>query len=276
MLAIMGTTIMETTTAGAGTAGPLLREWRRRAGLSQLELALRADSSARHISYIETGKSRPSQEMVERLAEQLEVPVRERNALLVAAGYAPSYRETPMEAPGMEVLRLGLDRLLAGYEPYPALVVDATYRIRAYNRGIAQLMEGVADHLLTPHPNAMRITLHPDGLAPRILNFLEWRGHLLDQMRRQLALLRSAPLRELYDEVSGYPLPPGGTEEVRQQSSLALPMVIDHQGVRLSFMSAIATFNTPVDVTVSELALETFLPADPQTAAALHQTGTGA
>lgn len=252
-------------------AGPLLRAWRRRAGLSQLELALRADSSARHISCVETGKSRPGRDLLLRLADHLGVPFRERNALLVAAGYAPGYPETPLQDPGLEVLRLGLARLLAGYEPYPALVVDGTYRVRAHNDGIARLLEGVADHLLGPDANAMRITLHPDGLAPRILNFREWRGHLLDQLRRQQALLRSAPLRELYEEVSAYPLPPDGTEEIRGHSPVALPMVIAHRGVRLSFVSTIATFNTPLDVTVSELAIETFLPADPETADALRR-----
>jgi transcriptional regulator with XRE-family HTH domain len=257
-----------------GGAGPLLRAWRRRAGLSQLELALRADSSARHISYVETGRSRPSRELLLRLAEQLSVPCRERNALLVAGGYAPGYPETPLEDPGMDVLRLGLDRLLAGYEPYPALVVDGCYRVRAHNRGVALLLEGVSDRLLGPGANALRITLHPEGLAPRIRNFLEWRGHLLDQLRRQQALLRSEPLRELYEEVSAYPLPPGGTEQARQDSPLALPMVLTHRGRRLSFMSAIATFNTPMDVTVSELAVETFLPADAETAEALRAAGS--
>ncbi|MEO3752160.1 helix-turn-helix transcriptional regulator [Streptomyces sp. B6B3] len=256
----------------ASGIGPLLREWRRRAGVSQLDLALRADSSARHISFVETGKSRPSEEMVLRLAEHLDVPVRERNALLVAAGYAPRFPETPLDSPGLAVLRDGLDRLLAGYEPYPALVMDGRYQVVAANRGIALLLEGVAPWLLTPPLNAMRITLHPEGLAPRIRNFREWRGHLLDQMRRQLALLRSEPLRELYEEVAGYRLPPGGDERVGGHSPLALPMVVEHAGRRLSFLSAIATFNTPVDVTVSELAVETFLPADPETADHLRAT----
>ena len=261
---------MTRATLGPGV-GPLLREWRQRAGVSQLELALRADSSARHISYIETGKARPSQEMVLRLAEHLDVPVRERNALLVAAGHAPYYPESSPDSPGLEVLRRSIDRLLAGYQPFPALVVDGTYRVWAANSGIRMLLRDVAPWLLEPPMNAMRITLHPEGLAPRILNFREWRGHLLDQIRRQLALLRSAPLRELYEEVSGYPLPPGGEERGAEASRLALPMVIRHDGRRLSFLSTIATFNTPVDVTVSELAIETFLPADAETAAYLRE-----
>lgn len=260
------------TTAGEDLpVGALLRSWRNRARLSQLDLALRADSSARHISFIETGRARPSPEMVRRLAEHLDVPVRERNALLLAAGYAPHYPETPVTAPALSGLRAGLERMVAAYEPYPALVVDGTYEVVAANRGIALLLDGVAPHLLEPPQNAMRITLHPEGLAARIRNFREWRGHLLEQMERQLALVRSAPLRELYEEVAAYPPPAGGAgdggrERAGQDSPLALPMVIEHGGRVLSFVSTIATFNTPMDVTVSELAVETFLPASPETA----------
>ncbi|KIZ15441.1 helix-turn-helix domain-containing protein [Streptomyces natalensis] len=258
----------ETTGVGA-----LLRTWRDRRKISQLELALRADSSARHISFIETGRSRPSQEMVLRLAEHLDVPVRERNALLIAAGYAPAFPETPMDDPSMAALRSGMERLLTGYEPFPALVVDGTYHVQAANRGITMLLEGIDPALLRPPLNAMRITLHPDGLAPRIRNFLEWRGHLLAQMERQLAVLRSAPLRELYEEVRGYPLPEGGREVASfgDHPPFALPMVIEHDGHVLSFISTIATFNTPMDVTVSELAVETFLPADPETVTYLRK-----
>ncbi|MFE2674599.1 helix-turn-helix domain-containing protein [Streptomyces hygroscopicus] len=260
------------TTAAPPRVGTLLREWRDRRRISQLELALRADSSARHISFIETGRSRPSQEMVLRLADHLDVPVRERNALLIAAGYAPVYPERSVDDPSMSALRESLERLLTGYEPFPALVVDGTYEVLAANRGIAALLEGVAEHLLEPPLNAMRLTLHPEGLAPRIRNLREWRGHLLDQMDRQLALMRSSPLRALYDEVAAYPLPATGGRETAVAGDtppFALPMMIEHGGRTLSFISTIATFNTPMDVTVSELAIETFLPADPETAAAL-------
>ncbi|GHC55190.1 helix-turn-helix domain-containing protein [Streptomyces cinnamoneus] len=265
---------MTTAVVERGTGvGALLREWRDRRRISQLELALRADSSARHISFIETGRSRPSEEMVLRLADHLDVPVRERNALLVAAGYAPRFPERPLEDPALEELRKGLERLLKGYEPFPALVVDGTYGVVAANSGIAMLLEGVAEPLLTPPLNAMRITMHPHGLAPRILNYPQWRGHLLHQMQRQLALHRSAPLRALYDEVSAYPMPKRAAAAAAGEGDVppfALPMVIEHAGRTLSFISTIATFNTPMDVTVSELALETFLPADAETAAALH------
>lgn len=252
------------------TVGPLLRSWRERAGLSQLDLALRADSSSRHISFIETGRSRPSRGMVLRLAEHLDVPVRERNALLVSAGHSPQYTETPIASPALASLRADLERMVRAYEPYPALVVDGTYQVLAANASIGMLLEGVAPHLLRPPLNAMRITLHPEGLAPHILNFREWRGHLLRQMERQPALLRSEALRELYEEVSAYPVPPGGDEQAGRDSPFALPMVIGHRGHRLSFLSTIATFNTPLDVTVSELAVETFLPAGPETAESLR------
>ncbi|MEV1068177.1 helix-turn-helix transcriptional regulator [Streptomyces sp. NPDC050263] len=283
-------TIVPTDTDAASTdpagqgVGPLLRAWRVRRRMSQLELALRADSSARHISFVETGRSRPSEEMVLRLAEHLDVPVRERNALLLAAGHAPRYPHTPLDDPALDALRSGVERLIQGYEPYPALVMDARYDVVAANRGITMLLDGVPESLLAPPLNAMRLTLHPQGLAPRIRNLREWRGHLLAQMERQIALDRSAALRELYEEVAGYPVPgipespqipglPGAAPAVEQAEPVpyfALPMRIEHEGRTLSFISSVATFNTPMDVTVAELAIETFLPADPATAKYLH------
>ncbi|SDN29519.1 Transcriptional regulator, contains XRE-family HTH domain [Streptomyces sp. cf386] len=252
--------------------GPLLRAWREQRRVSQLELALRADSSARHISFIETGRSRPSEEMVLRLAEHLDVPVRERNALLLAAGYAPHYPETPLDDPALDALRAGMERLIQGYEPYPALVVDAMYNVHAANRGILTLLDGIPEHLRTPPLNAMRLTLHPEGLAPRIRNLREWRGHLLAQMDRQIALRRSEPLRRLYEEVAAYPVPEEtpGAEPAEPVPYFALPMQIEHEGRVLSFISSISTFNTPMDVTVAELAIETLLPADPATVKYLH------
>ncbi|MFE6589185.1 helix-turn-helix domain-containing protein [Streptomyces sp. NPDC057781] len=265
------TALMSGTAPTAQGVGPLLRAWRERRRVSQLELALRADSSARHVSFIETGRSRPSEEMVLRLAEHLDVPVRERNALLLAAGYAPHYPETPLDDPALDALREGMERLIRGYEPYPALVVDATYQVLAANRGILMLMD-VPEHLLEPPLNAMRLTLHPEGLAPRIRNLREWRGHLLEQMERQIALHRSEPLRALYEEVAAYPVPDTapGEEPAEPVPYFALPMQIEHEGRTLSFISSISTFNTPMDVTVAELAIETLLPADPATVKYLH------
>jgi transcriptional regulator with XRE-family HTH domain len=279
----MTTTPVSSAAASAAPAGrgvgPLLRAWREQRRISQLELALRADSSARHISFVETGRSRPSEEMVLRLAEHLDVPVRERNALLLAAGYAPRYPETSLDDPALGALREGIERLIQGYDPYPAVVVDATYQVVAANQGILMFLEGVADHLLQPPLNAMRLTLHPEGMAPRIRNLREWRGHLLGQMERQIALCRSEALRALYEEVAAYPVPgsagsDAAAEETAERSPgeasapypyFALPMLIEHEGRTLSFISSISTFNTPMDVTVAELAIETFLPADPAT-----------
>ncbi|WP_086736826.1 helix-turn-helix domain-containing protein [Streptomyces glaucescens] len=271
--------ILTSAPAAAATApadqgvGPLLRSWRERRRVSQLELALRADSSARHISFIETGRSRPSEEMVLRLAEHLDVPVRDRNALLLAAGYAPRFPETPLDDPALGALRAGMERLIRGYEPYPALVVDATYNVVAANRGITMLLDEVPEDLLAPPLNAMRLTLHPRGLAPRIRNLREWRGHLLAQMERQIALHRSAPLRALYEEVAAYPVPePAPAAEPEEPVPyFALPMQIEYEGRILSFISSISTFNTPMDVTVAELAIETFLPADPATVKHLQE-----
>lgn len=271
------------TSRASGTGvGPLLKSWREQRRISQLELALRADSSARHISFVETGRSRPSEEMVLRLSEHLDVPVRERNALLLAAGYAPRFTETAMDDPSMAVVREALERLLRGYEPYPALVVDGTYTLVAANRGLALIMEGVPEHLLAPPVNAMRVVLHPEGAAGRIRNYRQWRAHLLDQMERQIALDRSDALRALYEEVAAYPPPEGADESDGEEGgagggeagdaaafalgNFALPLRIEHGGQVLTFLSSISTFNTPMDVTVAELAIETFLPADPATA----------
>ncbi|MEW2219557.1 helix-turn-helix transcriptional regulator [Streptomyces sp. NPDC006990] len=289
-------TLLSGTRSDAPSVGTLLRGWRERAALSQLELALRADSSARHISFIETGRTTPSREMVLKLAATLDVPVRERNTLLLSAGFAPAFAATPLDDPALQQVRGTLERMVAAYQPYPALVLDGGYTVVAANTGLAALLEGVAPRLLEPPLNAMRITLHPEGLAPRIRNLAEWRGHLLDQMSRQLALHRSPALRALHDEVAAYPMPdadsaaPGDAAapvpgdpaapadgaraaDTADQPRFALPLIIEHGGQTLSFLSTIATFNTPLDVTVSELAVETFLPADPATAKALHGTG---
>ncbi|MFD9908938.1 helix-turn-helix domain-containing protein [Streptomyces sp. NPDC059063] len=253
--------------------GALLRGWREERRVSQLELALRADSSARHISFVETGRARPSEEFLLKLADHLDIPVRERNALLLAAGYAPRFPQTPLDDPSMDALRGCLEQLLRGYEPYPALVVDATYHVVAANRGIATLLDGLPEHVLQPPLNAMRIVLHPEGLAPKIRNLREWRGHLLHQMGRQIALQRSTELRALYEEVAAYPVEDPG-EDARASGNVpyfALPLRIEHEGQVLSFISSISTFNTPMDVTVAELAIETLLPADPATVKYLQE-----
>ncbi|GAB2593651.1 helix-turn-helix transcriptional regulator [Streptomyces capparidis] len=246
----------------------MLREWRKRRGISQLELALRADSSARHISFLETGRARPSQAMVLRLAEHLEVPIRERNAILVAAGYAPLYGETSLEDPAMRGLRDGVRRLLEAHDPYPAMAVDGGYDVVAANRAMGVLLEGVPEHLLRPPLNALRVALHPEGLAPRIRNLKQWREHLLDRLDRHIAVHGAEVLRRLRDEVAALPEPPGHQDVGVEfgETPFALPLRLLHRGRELTFIGAVSTFNSPWDVTVSELAMETFLPADPETA----------
>lgn len=261
------------TNAGVGT---LLREWRDRRGISQLELASRAKSSARHISFIETGRARPSLEVLLRLADHLDVPIRDRNSLLIAAGFDPTFPETPLDDPDLAIIRNELRRLLVAYEPNPVLIHDAHYYVVDANRAFAMLVSDIAEHLLHPPVNLIRITLHPEGIAPRILNFTTWRGHLLERVRRHLARSGSADLRALYEEVRGYAYPSplgergGGSESGGGHLPHALPLRLVHRGRALSFMSTVMTFNAPTDVTVSELAVETLLPADPETVSALQ------
>ncbi|SDD18485.1 DNA-binding transcriptional regulator, XRE-family HTH domain [Actinokineospora iranica] len=248
--------------------GPLVRQWRERRRMSQLDLALAADSSARHLSFVENGRSKPSQAMVIKLAEQLDVPVRHRNALLLAAGYAPVYSELPLDSPEMSTVRAGIERLLDAYSPFPALVFDGAYEVVAANEGVRRVMlAGVAEHLLAAPLNLLRVGLHPEGLARRVVDFPAWREHLLDRVERQLANRPSEALRDLYDEVNAYPLVPGLPGEGPGPTvAVALPFQLEFEGSILSFVTTATTFNTPLDVTVSELAIETFLPADQVTA----------
>ena len=250
--------------------GPLLRDWRRRRRRSQMDLALDAGVSARHVSFVESGRSRPSAEMVVRLAEQLEVPLRDRNELLLAAGYAPLYGERPLDDPEMTPVREALELVLRGHEPYPAAVVDRWWEMVAANVGIALLTEGVAPELLEPPVNVMRVALHPEGMAPRIVNFGEWRAHLLERLRHQASVTGDAALAALYDEVSGYPGPAGGDPH-RGGGEVFVPLVFRAaDGRELRFFSTVATFGTAVDITVAELAIESFFPADTATAEALR------
>lgn len=253
--------------------GVLLRDWRQRRRLSQLELALEANVSARHLSFVETGRSRPSAEMVVHLAEHLDVPLRDRNALLLAAGYAPLYGQRGLEEPEMGPIRETIDRVLAGHEPYPAMVVDRHWGLVAANRAVAVLTAGAAQELLEPPVNVLRLALHPDGVAPRIANFAEWRAHLLDRLRRLAVTTADPALEALLEELSGYGGEAAtadiGPEEL-SAGDIAVPLRIRHEGEVLSFLSTITTFGTAVDVTVSELAIESFFPADDRTAAAMR------
>jgi len=255
---------------GRQEVGELLRAWRRRRSLSQLELALDAAVSSRHVSFLETGRARPSREMLLRLAEHLEVPLRERNALLLAAGYAPVYGERRLETAEMEPVRGALDRFLRAHEPYPAIVIDRHHMLLASNDATQALLDGVAPELLEPPANALRVSLHPEGMAPRIANLAEWSAHLLTRLRREAALTADPELERLHDELAGYPgvaaEPP---PDALPGDEVVLPLRLRGAGGELAFFSTISTFGTAVDVTLAELSIEAFYPADARTANAL-------
>ena len=257
----------------APSVGQLLRDWRTRRRMSQLDLANLAAISPRHLSFVETGRARPSREMVLHLAEYLDVPLRERNPLLIAAGYAPTYQATDFAAPEMSSVREAVGRLLAAHEPYPAILVDRRWELVAANAAALVLVEGVAPHLLEPPVNVLRTTLHPEGLAPRIVNLPNWVDHVLGNARRQIAITGDEELRALEVELTGYaramgidPAPP-----LEAPRAIAVPMRLRTDEGELSFITMIATFGTALDITLTELSIETFLPADASTAALLQR-----
>jgi transcriptional regulator with XRE-family HTH domain len=234
--------------------GELIRRWRERRRISQLDLSISAEISTRHLSFVETGRANPSREMVLRLGEHLDVPLRERNQLLLAAGYAPAYRESGLDDPDLAVAREAVRRVLAGHQPYPAVVVDRYWNLVDGNESVAVLTEGVAPELLAAPANVLRIALHPEGMAPRILNLGEWRADLLSRLRRQVEATADPELTELLDE-SGSP----------GRGDIFVPLRVRHREAELSFFSTIATFGHPVEITLSELAIESFYPADEAT-----------
>jgi transcriptional regulator with XRE-family HTH domain len=252
--------------------GAHLRHWRNHRRLSQLDLAQEAEVSTRHLSYVETGRAAPSREMVLRLAERLEVPLRERNALLVAAGFAPMYRQRSLDDPAMAAARRAVDLVLKGHEPFPALAVDRHWNLVAHNALVPLLMEGAAPELLKPPINVLRLSLHPEGVAPRIANLAQWRTHLLERLLQQIAATGDATLQALHDELAAYPAPAVSHDAPAIDTALsavAVPFQVVMPSGVLSFISTITIFGTPVDVTLQELAVESFFPADEQTAAAL-------
>ncbi|MFH9424860.1 helix-turn-helix domain-containing protein [Streptomyces sp. NPDC017529] len=256
-------------------AGVLLREWRLRRKLSQLELALRADTSSRHLSCVETGRARPSQEMVLRLAHHLDVPLRERNSLLMAAGYAPVYRERPLEGEDMRAVRSAVGMLLTGHEPYPAVVVDRLWNVVRANRGMDVLLGAAPAELMAPVPNVMRLALHPQGLPAHAVGYGEVRAYLLGGLLQQVRNTGDARLRALYDEVSGYEVPDGevpSPPRERVPREAVLPMRFRTPHGELAMFSTIATFGAPADVTLSELAVELFFPMDQHTARVLRES----
>jgi transcriptional regulator with XRE-family HTH domain len=253
--------------------GVHLREWRRRRRMSQLALACEAEISSRHLSFLETGRSRPSREMILHLAEQLEIPMRERNVLLVAAGYAPMFPERSLDDPSLNAARHAIDLVLEGQKPYPAFAIDRHWNVIASNGAIPELYEGAAAHLLEPPINGLRLSLHPQGLAPRIANLSEWRAHLLARLRRQIDLTADAVLVDLMREALEYPMPAsvGFARPIAEEHSLVVPFKIVTRAGLLSLFTTTAVFGTPVDVTLSELALEMFFPADPGTAETIRR-----
>jgi transcriptional regulator with XRE-family HTH domain len=264
---VASVTLVTTTAVPLGT---LLKDWRRRRRLSQLDLALDAGVSARHLSFVETGRAKPSREMVLHLAEQLDVPLRDRNHMLLAAGFAPAYGERAIDAPEMALAREALERVLTGHEPYPALVVDRWWNLVAANRSMALFTDGVAAYLLEPPVNVLRLSLHPEGTAQKVINLAEVRAHLLDRLRRQVALTADERLAALHDEVSAYP---GGEAALQpHETGIAVPVRLRTADNReLAFFSTIATFGTAVDITLAELSIETFFPADEATVAQLRR-----
>src|SRR5262245_32705757 len=263
-------TSMHATASATRPVGHLLREWRQRRRMSQLNFAVEAEISSKHLSFLETGRSQPSREMVLHLAELLDVPLRERNSLLVAAGFAPMFKEHALTDPELQPAREAVDLVLKGHQPYPAIAVDRHWQLIAANDAARYFMAGVAPALLTPPFNVLRVTLHPDGMAPRIVNLDEWRAHLLSRLRRQVEVSADAKLAELLKELSEYPAPAHAAEFPVDRVSYAVPFRLATDAGVLSFISTTTVFGTPVDVTLSELALESFFPADAATAAALR------
>jgi len=251
-------------------AGSLLREWRQRRRLSQLDLASDAEISTRHLSFLETGRANPSREMVLRLAERLDVPLRERNAMLVAAGFAPVFRERSLTDPALGAVQEAIAIVLEGHEPYPALAIDRHWTLLAANRTTMQLLGDVDPALMQPPVNVLRVSLHPGGIAPRIANLATWRAHLLERLRRQIDVSADPVLIKLLRELRGYPVP-DESPAARDYGGVIVPLELRAGDDVLSFFSTTTVFGTPVEITVSELAIESFFPASSETAAALRQ-----
>jgi transcriptional regulator with XRE-family HTH domain len=255
-------------TVEALPVGNLLRTWRQRRRLSQLALACDAEISQRHLSFLESGRAAPSRDMILHLAEQLDIPLRDRNLLLVAAGFAPIYRERPLTDPALQEARKAVDVVLKGHEPYPALAVDRHWTLVAANRAVSTLLTGADPKLLQPPINVLRLSLHPDGIAPRIVNLAHWRAHVLARLNRQVEVSANRVLADLVAELRDYPSRSKGrdTAGVAQFAGVVVPLRLTSASGVLSFFSTTTVFGTPLDITLSELAIESFFPADTATA----------
>jgi transcriptional regulator with XRE-family HTH domain len=254
----------------SSAAGDLLREWRQRRRLTQLDLAVEAEVSTRHLSFVETGRANPSREMVLRLAERLSVPLRDRNAILIAAGFAPAYPERTLADPALDAAQRAITIVLEGHEPYPALAIDRHWNLVAGNRVVPLLFGGVDESLLQPPVNVLRVSLHPKGLAPRIANLATWRAHLLDRLRHELELTADPFLVELMRELREYPHPTEAPAP-NEFGGVVIPCELRTDAGVLSFFSTTTVFGTPTEVTLSELAIESFFPANAASAEAMRQ-----
>lgn len=257
-------------------AGALIRDWRKHRRWSQLDLACEAEISQRHLSFLESGRAQPSREMVLLLAERLALPLRDRNALLVSAGFAPVFQERSFDDPALKVARAAVERVLEAHYPLPALAVDRHWNLVSANAALAPLLQGIAAHLMTPPVNVLRATLHPDGLSSRIINWHEWRGHVLERLRRQYFATADTIIDSLIRELSGYPTPqqaaPRRAHDAGQlHGGIAVPLRLRTETGELNFISTTTVFGTAVDVTLAELTLETFFPADAATVDALKR-----
>ena len=248
--------------------GDHLREWRQRRHLSQLDLAGDAEISARHLSFVETGRAAPSRDMVLKLAERLDVPLRERNVLLVAAGFAPAFPQRPLQDPALKAARAAVDLVLRAHEPNPALAVDRHWNLVSANRMVTPLLEGIPARLLGRPVNVLRLSFHPEALAARTVNLAEWCGHLKERLHRQCEQTADPELIKLYHEIRAYPVP--ARSAPLPADAVAIPFRMRLGGEVLSFFSTTMIFGTPVDITLSELALETFFPADDSTASRMR------
>lgn len=259
--------------------GSLLRQWRERRRVTQLELALDAGISARHLSFVETGRSKPGREMLLQVLEKLKVPFREQNRLLLVAGHAPAYPERSLDDPDLAPVRDALDVILSGHEPYPAVAVDRVWNMVAANSAMFALTEAVDidPELLEPPINVMRVGLHPRGLGPLFSNLGDWHAHWLERLERQLAATGDEQLASLIDEVAGYPVPRPEHDAVSGVAAGEMlgPVRVRTPGGELAFFGMFASFDTPFEVTTSELAVELLFPADQTTAETLHELGSG-
>jgi len=258
----------------AQDVGVLLRQWRKRRRLSQLDLASEAEISQRHLSFLESGRSSPSRDMLLHLAEHLAVPLRERNALLVAAGFAPVYGERALDDPALGATRAAVDVILAAQDPFPALAVDRHWTLLAANKAASRLMAGVDPKLSRPPVNVLRLSLHPDGLGPRIRNFRQWRAHVLARLMSQIENSADPVLMALLNELKAYPIPAGSNAWSAAGShdlaGIVVPLELVTDSGVLSFFSTTTVFGTPLDISLSELAIESFFPADAGTAEAMR------